>query len=38
MQRNISCIEELDCYTKINELIQKYPRLDTEWQAEKQVA
>jgi len=30
--------EELDSFTKINELINKYPRIDKEWTAQKQVS
>lgn len=26
-----TCLEELDSMTKINELVQKYPRIDKEW-------
>jgi len=35
---NQTCLEELDLYTKINELVLKYPKIDTEWLPEKQVS
>lgn len=38
IQPKQTCLEELDSYTKINELVQKYPKIDTEWLPEKQVS
>lgn len=36
--RPATCLEEIDSYTKINELVGKYPRIDKEWTASKQVS
>lgn len=33
-----TCLEELDSYSKIQELVLRYPKLDTEWLPEKQVS
>mmetsp|Transcript_5498 Transcript_5498/g.8606 ORF Transcript_5498/g.8606 Transcript_5498/m.8606 type:complete len:270 (+) Transcript_5498:425-1234(+) len=34
----LTCLEELDTMTKINEYVHKYPRIDLDWSASKQVA
>ena len=33
-----TCLEELDSYTKINDLVQKSPKLDSDWLPEKHVS
>lgn len=32
-----TCLEELDSLTKINELVNNYPKIDKEWEADRQV-